>query len=312
MSPSRRVAVTYTAMWYRTATLRLALAAGFLACTGEERGSRTSLRVDTLAPADSTLPLASPPDSSAPPATTPDPGSPAPVPVRFVEGTIHGFLRLTTAAGQQLARGDLLQRVRGDTLESRMTFAFDDGSRFDEQVAFTQDGVFRMLSYRLVQQGPAFATQLDARLDRSGAYWVASRDFGEDDEAEVDIGDVELPADTYNGMPITILKNLSVGTVRRVHLVAFTPDPRLIELELSGAQASPTAFGNTSQGTAHFTLVPKVGGITGFFARLLDKIPPDSHVWIVTDGVPAFVRFEGPLYDGPIWRIDLVGPDLPP
>jgi hypothetical protein len=240
----------------------------------------------------------------------PDPGSPAEVPVRHAEGMVHGFLRLGTLDGRELARGNLLQRVNADTIESRMAFTFDDGSVFDERVAFTQRGTFRMLRYHLVQRGPAFETQLDASLDRSGAYRVASRD-ADDASDEVDTGTIDLPPDTYNGMPITILKNLAVGTVRRVHLVAFTPDPRLIALELSGSPTTPTAFGSMTQATAHFTLAPKVGGIAGFFARLLDKIPPDSHVWVVTEEVPAFVRFEGPLYDGPIWRIDLVGPTLP-
>ena len=31
----------------------------------------------------------------------------------------------------------------------------------------------------------------------------------------------------------------------------------------------------------------------------------------VTDEVPAFVRFEGPLYMGPAWRIDLAAPKWP-
>jgi hypothetical protein len=47
------------------------------------------------------------------------------------------------------------------------------------------------------------------------------------------------------------------------------------------------------------------------FGKLLGKIPPDSHVWIVTQEAPMFVRFEGPLYAGPIWRIDLASPRWP-
>jgi hypothetical protein len=32
-------------------------------------------------------------------------------------------------------------------------------------------------------------------------------------------------------------------------------------------------------------------------------------VWIVTEDVPAFVKFEGPLYMGPVWRIELAAPE---
>lgn len=42
------------------------------------------------------------------------------------------------------------------------------------------------------------------------------------------------------------------------------------------------------------------------------RMPPDSHAWIVTDELPAFVRFEGPLHPaGPAWRIELASPRWP-
>jgi uncharacterized protein YllA (UPF0747 family) len=63
---------------------------------------------------------------------------------------------------------------------------------------------------------------------------------------------------------------------------------------------------------AHFVLAPRLGAFTAFFARLLGKLPPDSHLWIVTDQVPAFVRFEGPMYTGPVWRLSLATPTWRP
>jgi hypothetical protein len=55
-----------------------------------------------------------------------------------------------------------------------------------------------------------------------------------------------------------------------------------------------------------------IGGVTGALAKLLGKQPPDTHVFIQHDDLPAFVRSEGPLYlGGPIWRIDLIGPHWP-
>jgi len=50
--------------------------------------------------------------------------------------------------------------------------------------------------------------------------------------------------------------------------------------------------------TGRVDLKPRLGALLGFFARLTGKMPPDSHAWIVTHEVPAFVRFEGPLYSG--------------
>ena len=40
---------------------------------------------------------------------------------------------------------------------------------------------------------------------------------------------------------------------------------------------------------------PKLGTGLSFLARLTGRMPPDCHVWIVPDDVPAFVRFDGPL-----------------
>ena len=84
------------------------------------------------------------------------PASAAPISVRFVEGVTHGFLLLRTVNGGLIASGDLLQVYRGGQVESRMVFRFKDGSVFDERVVFTQERVFTMQNYRLVQRGPVF------------------------------------------------------------------------------------------------------------------------------------------------------------
>lgn len=88
--------------------------------------------------------------------------------MRFAEGMVHGFLDLTTQAGAPLAHGDLLQISRNDEMASRMIFHFGDGSVFEEAVTYTQQNVFTMMTYHLVQSGPAFADDLDATLSRSG------------------------------------------------------------------------------------------------------------------------------------------------
>src|SRR3954453_11280023 len=51
-----------------------------------------------------------------------------PIPVRYREGAVHGFLALRTLEGKTLAAGDLSQTVRGNQVESRLIFRFRDGS----------------------------------------------------------------------------------------------------------------------------------------------------------------------------------------
>jgi len=46
-----------------------------------------------------------------------------PVAVRNPEGTLHGFLALTTEDGHVLADGDLIQVVRGDLVTSHIRTA---------------------------------------------------------------------------------------------------------------------------------------------------------------------------------------------
>jgi len=113
-----------------------------------------------------------------------------------------------------------------------MIFHFGDGSYFEESTTYTQHQVFRMESYHLVQRGPAFAADLDAMLSRDGRYVVTSTSH-KGGKAERYAGRLDLPSDTYNGLPIVAAMNLRLGDTVTIHLVAFTPKPRLIGLRIA-------------------------------------------------------------------------------
>jgi hypothetical protein len=238
------------------------------------------------------------------------------VAVRFAEGVTHGFLTLRSPAGTLLAEGDLLQAVRAEGVDSRLVFRFKDGSLHDETVVFTQSKVFTMVSYRLVQRGPSFPEEVEIALDRErekGRYKVKSRRAG--GEAETVTGEIELPPDVYNGMFIVMLKNLPKGAAETVHVIAFTPKPILIQVELTPQGPETVLAGERRVPVAHYVLKPKLGLLRGAAAALFGKTPPDYHCWIVTADLPAFVAIDGPLYTGgPIWRFETAsprGPTLP-
>ncbi len=232
------------------------------------------------------------------------------VAVRYREGTVHGFLELRTAAGALLANGDLLQ-VPGDSgVESRLVFHFPDSSLFEETVRFTQHGVFALQQYHLVQRGPAFANDLEVTLSRSGQYVVTTKAHKDGHEKRY-AGKLDLPADVYNGMVITIAKNMTARDTQEVHLVAFTPQPRLIGLEIAPDGTQQVMLGQHGEAAVHFKLKPKLGAVLKVFATLEGKAPPDSDIWIVAADVPAFVGFQGPLYAGPVWRMNLTSPSWP-
>jgi hypothetical protein len=236
----------------------------------------------------------------------------APVPVRFAEGVTHGFLLLHTIDGALIASGDLLQVGRGGTVESRMVFHFKDGSLFDETVVFTQQRVFAMRSYRLVQRGPAFAEDTEISLERlSGKYRVKTKSHKEGKETTIE-GALTLPPDVYNGMVTTVVKNLKKGATATVHLVAFMPKPLLIELEIKPVGEQKMWVGQRMTIATHYLLSPRPGPWLEFFAKLFGHMPSEYHVWVVTEGAPAFARFEGPLNPtGPAWRIELTSPRWP-
>ncbi len=230
--------------------------------------------------------------------------------VRYREGAVHGFLELRTAQDSLIAQGDLLQIPKDSTVEIRLVLRFLDQSLLEETTTFTQHQTFRLKTYHLVEQGPAFAADLDATLAATGHFQVETRSH-KDAEVKRYQGTLELPADVANGLPVTLAKNLRAGDTATVHLVAFTPKPRLIGLRIAYAGAEKVAVGSHRETVARFTLSPRLGAVTGFLAKLLGKLPPDSHVWIVTDVVPAFVRFEGPMFTGPVWRLSLATPRWP-
>lgn len=236
----------------------------------------------------------------------------APVAVRFTEGVTRGFLVLRTVDGGLIASGDLLQVARGGKVESRMLFHFKDGSLFDETVVFTQQRVFAMQSYHLVQRGPAFAEDTEISLQRaSGKYSVKTKSHKDGREDLID-GTLKLPPDVYNGIVITAVKNLPKGAGATVHLVAFTPKPLLIELEIEQAGEHKMLVGELTKAATHYVLKPHPGPWLELFAKLLGRMPADNHVWVVTEGTPSFARFEGPLNPtGAVWRIELVSPRWP-
>ena len=233
----------------------------------------------------------------------------APVPVRFAEGSLHGFLTLSTPAGVLIASGDLLQTVRDGDIRSRLVFHFKDGSVHDETVVYSQRNVFTLQSYHLVQRGPAFLEDTEISLERaSGKYRVKTRARKDGREKVLD-GKLDLPLDVYNGMVPTVVKNLSIGAGETVHMVAFTPAPKLIKLELAPAGDYKILVGGSEKAATRYVLKPILGIWLKLFASLLGRMPPDNHAWIVTADVPAFVKFEGPLsMNGPAWRIELTSP----
>ena len=238
----------------------------------------------------------------------------APVAVRFPEGIAHGYLLVRSLAGEIIGQGEMTQVVKEeDLVESHLVFNFKDGSLHDEKVTFSQQRVFTMISYRLVQRGPSFPDQIEVSIDRSTAEYMVRSKTGKDGKEEVLTGAFTLPRDVYNGIFVTMLLNLPKGASETVNFLAFTPRPEVIKLELLLMGEHTVRIGDLSRKAVQYVFKPDIGMIRELLGKATGKIPAQFHYdcWILADGVPGFVQFEGPLQlMGPIMRIELVSPRL--
>lgn len=234
-----------------------------------------------------------------------------PIKVHLREGNARGFLVLHTAEGAPIAYGEFRQKPAGAMIESQLVLRFGDGSLRDEVATFSQAGHFRLEAYRLVQRGPSFPTTEISFARRTGQYTARTQEK-KGDEEQTASGALEMPTDLYNGMAITLLKNLPVSGRAAAQMAVFTPKPRLIRMTLARETEVAARVGPERTSINQYLVKLEVTGITGVVASLLGKEPPDARYWFAAGDVPAFVRFEGAMYlHGPIWHLEQTLPELP-
>ncbi len=236
------------------------------------------------------------------------PTNAVPVEVRFTEGVSKGFVLLREPSGQRLAEGEVSQMATGaDRVVNRLLLRFEDGSVHDERVAFSQKQTFKMLRYQLEQRGPSFPRPLTVTLDgESGAYTVREGKAPEDAPVK---GTIHLPPDVYNGLTVTVLKNIPASKDQSFHIVTFSPEATLYQVLVRPVGIEQVQVGGRSTQAVHYRMTPQLGRWTKLLAWALDKPIPQYDFWFTKDGVPAFVRFEGPLYaDGPTWQMVQTAP----
>jgi hypothetical protein len=238
--------------------------------------------------------------------------SASPVGVRYKEGLIHGFLVLSTLDGNPIAEGDLAQVVHGDRVTSQLVFRFKDGSRQEETTVFSQRGDFHLISYHLVQKGPAFKHATDESVTASTGQ-VTVRYTDDDGKEKVEDARLKLPPDLANGLVPTLLKNLPPGaTQAEFSMLVSAPKPRVVKLIITAEGTEPFSVAGSGREATHYAVKVDIGGVAGVVAPIFGKQPPDSHVWILGGEAPAFVKSETLSYmGGPMWRLELVSPVWP-
>lgn len=232
-----------------------------------------------------------------------------PVAVRFIEGITRGFLTVTGLDGKPLGQGDITQVAHPGYVESRMILRLNDGSTHDESVTFTQNKVFKLGRFKLVQKGPSFPEPVEISLNAATGEYLVKVFPGDAGREKIHRGALEVPPDTYNGLLTTVLRNLPRGAGASVHYVAFTPKPYVIKLELRPQGNQKVRVGDESWPVTRYDVEPRLGFLLKVGAALLGKTPERQQCWILADPVPAFVGCETTIASGvPPWRIGLGSP----
>lgn len=234
-----------------------------------------------------------------------------PMPVRHIQGYIHGYLVLKDTNDRVLASGDSIQVAAGNRVTTNLSLRFTDGSLYDEVAVFSQDRVYRLLTYKQVMKGPAFKVPETLSLDTSKGS--VNIEYTDKDGKEKTIADqLSLPPDLANGMISLLLTEADPKAETILSMVVSTPKPRVVKLKVSTSIQDAYSVGGSGLKATHYIVKIDIGGITGVAAKVLGKQPPPIDLWIAAGKSPVFLKSEGPLYqDGPIWRIELASPVWP-
>jgi hypothetical protein len=239
------------------------------------------------------------------------------MPVRYVQGSFHGFLELRSEAGSVVASGDSLQFVHGDRITTETIFHFKDGSIDDETTVYTQHRTFHLISDHHVQKGPAFPHPMDVLIDAaSGQVTVRSlnKDAGDKDgKEEVKSEHMNLPPDLANGLIPLVAENMRPEAQgMTVSMVVMTPKPRLVKLVISNVGEENCSVVGVGRKASHYQIKIDLGGVAGVVAPMIGKAPPNIQLWVIYGKAPTFAREQGPLYaEGPMMTIQLASPVWP-
>jgi hypothetical protein len=234
-----------------------------------------------------------------------------PIPVRYKQGSSHGFLIVKSAQGKVIAVGDAVQVAEGAQFRSRMVIRFRDGSIDDDATTFSAEREFRVLSDHHVQKGPSFPNALDATIEvrASEVKWRETKN------GKVESGrqHMQLPNDLANGILPLVMENIRPDAPEtRVPYLVNDPKPRIVMLSIRPDGKEDFTVGGVASQANRYAIHIEIGGLGGLIAPLIGKQPSDMHEWVVPGEVPSLVRMEAAFYQGaPTWTVELASPEWP-
>jgi len=275
-----------------------AVALVFAACSSGNEEDRAPPGSSAASARATQAPAAEARTATAPPAT---PRAVAPEAL-----SVHGFPALRNLEGRTLANGDFAQWLEDGRLHMRMRYDFEDGRRIEERAVFAFDRGLRQerWSWREDRDGQPIR-HFDVDLER-GIVSGEKHEKGEisrwDEEVDVQ------PGHAFAGFGFSIAlkihrERLVGGEPVTLDAVVFTPDPRVVPVELSYAGIEEMRMAGRVLRGDRFDLEPQIPWIVDLFVHA-----PGTRVWLTHPPPAAFLRSEGPLLEpgDPVIRVDLL------
>ena len=112
-----------------------------------------------------------------------------------------------------------------------------------------------------MQRGPSFKQPMETSIDASSGE-VTVRYKDQDGGEKVLKERRDLPPDIANGLLFTLVKHIQPSVPQTtVSMVATTPKPRLVKLEILPEGEKAIASGNTKHETVRYVVKVKIGGV---------------------------------------------------
>jgi hypothetical protein len=225
------------------------------------------------------------------------------------EGMARGFPVLRDGEGSKLADGDFVQWLDGERLHVEIAYDFSRGRSVEEKAVFRQrpELVQEEWSFREVRNGDV-VRQFEVNF-ASGTATATKR---EADDVREWSAEVEIEAGrTFAGFGFTLAlkalhERLVQGDEIELRAVAFSPEPRVVSVQLShGGLEQMRMAGRVLRGN-RFVIQPQIPWIARLFITV-----PDTHIWLTHPTPAVFLRWEGPFVEpgDPLIRVDLLPGD---
>jgi len=217
-----------------------------------------------------------------------------PIRLVFDEGDIAGTSTVYGPDGHEpIGFIEYRQKRRGNVLSSVRIAHFRDGSSDEDRAEARVEGTLEALTGRSIVRDTDGVAVADVTIDVAGGRISAS--WGRDADRQRKEEPVALPKGTYWGPLIyLVLKNFEANAEdgRLVFAtVVPTPQPRVLDLELSRGDAAVLERTGTRLATQRFELGPTVHWAVD---PILRRVLPRTTFWVLPGEPPALARFAGP------------------